>query len=135
MKQSTATPIPAWVYAIVLLGLLLTLVGGGISKFDPSLLANSHTVPAALRIYTDYMFSRSLAIAILLVVLLVVRARRSLALMLTLLGIIQIIDVCDDILRKDYMLIPGIVVLAVLLIAASCRLLNRPVWSPSAWRE
>lgn len=55
----------------------------------------------ALRVYADYVFARNLAVAILLVVLLVMNARRMLAGFMVLTALIQILDIFNDLVRGD----------------------------------
>lgn len=70
---------PLWVYIVVILGALLTLTSAVISKVDPTLLTNGNPMTASARIYADFMFARDFSLAVMLLLLLGVRARRMLA--------------------------------------------------------
>lgn len=122
-----------WVTVIIILGILLMLVGGLVSKLHPSLLTNGHTVPNDVRIYTDYMFSRSLALAVVMLAFLAIKARRALAVLLVVLTLIQCIDFINDATRGDFMLLPGIFVLIILFLIAARQLLGQPLWQQDAW--
>ncbi len=122
MEKDKSQVIPFWVSVIAILGVFLMIVGGLVSKFDPSLLTNGHVVSQVARIYTDYMFSRSTALALFIVFLLATKSQRLLAAAMGLLALIQAIDVFDDALRGDFMLVPGTLVLACLFALAAWRL-------------
>src|SRR5579864_4506853 len=70
---------PLWVFIVVILGTLLTITGAVISKVDPTLLTNGSPMTEAARVYADYMFARSLALAVMLLFFLALRARSMLA--------------------------------------------------------
>ena len=73
------------------------------------------------RIYADYMFARNLALAVMLL-LLVVRARRMLAGFMVLIALIQIVDVVDDLVRGEFLLVPGLLVFAIVFLLGAGRL-------------
>jgi hypothetical protein len=66
----------------------LTITGAMISKLDPTLLTNGSPMTEAARVYADYLFARNLALAVLLPLLLAIRARRMLAGFLVLIALI-----------------------------------------------
>lgn len=135
MQEKKDRPASRWAYIIVVLCAALTVVGALVSKIDPSLLTNGHAVPTAAHIYTDYMFSRSIALAALMLFFLCIGARRMLAVCMLLLTLIQCIDVIDDAGRGDFMLVPGVLVLMILCLVAARSLLDGPLWRPAAWRD
>lgn len=135
MEKSKPPLIPVWVYIVVILSVGLTVVGALASKFNPSLLASGHAIPAPMRIYTDYMFSRSFALAAIILFLFLIRARRMLAGFMMMLALIQFIDVIDDASRGDFMLASGILVLAILFLIAAWRLFGQPLWRITNWRD
>src|SRR5713226_1343279 len=68
--------IPLWVSIVVILGALLTATGAVISKVDPTILTNGSPMTDAARVYADYLFARNLSLAVMLLFLLALRARR-----------------------------------------------------------
>src|SRR5262249_28497400 len=133
--QSVAC-IPLWVSIVVIFGALLTLASAVISKVDPTLLTNGNPMTASGRIYADYMFARDLALAVMLLLLLVVRARRMLAGFMVLTVLIQCVDVVDDLFRGAFLLLlPVVLVFAIVFLLAAGRLFGRAIWHVDAWRE
>ena len=126
---------PLWVSIIVILGALLTLTGAVISKVDPTLLTNGSPMTDAARIYADYLFARNLSLAVLLLLLLVVRARRMLAGFMVLIALIQLVDVVDDLVRGAFLLVPGLLVFAIVFLLGAGRLFGQAVWHVDAWRD
>src|SRR5262249_14600181 len=119
--------IPLWVSVVGILGALLTIAGAVISKADPTLLTNGSPMADAARIYADYMFARNVAIAVLLLLPLMVRARQTLAGFMVLIALIQLIDGADDLIRGDVLLVPGLVVFALVFLFGAGRLFGQPV--------
>jgi hypothetical protein len=120
---------------VVILGALLTLTGAVISKVDPTLLTNGSPMTDAARIYADYMFARNLTLAVMLLLLLAVRARRMLAGFMVLIAFIQIVDVVDDLVRGAFLLVPGLLVFAIVFLLGAWRLFGQAVWHVETWRE
>src|SRR6202162_935691 len=83
--------IPLWVSIVVILGALLTATGAVISKVDPTLLTNGSPMTDAARVYADYLFARTLSLAVMLLLLLALRARRMLAGFMVLIALIQLV--------------------------------------------
>lgn len=137
-KLSTSQPrerIPLWVSIVVILGTLLTVTGAVISKLDPTLLTNGSAVTETARVYIDYMFARNLALAVMLLLLLVVRARKMLAGFMVLIAFIQLIDVGDDLVRGALQLVPGLLVFAIVFLLGAWRLFGSAIWHVNVWRE
>jgi hypothetical protein len=130
-----AARLPLWVSIVVILGALLSITGAAISKIDPTLLTNGSPMTEAAWIYADYMFARSLSLAVMLVLLLVVRARRMLAGLMVLIALIQIVDVVDDLLRGAFLLAPGLLVFAIVFLLGAWRLFGQAIWHVNAWRD
>lgn len=127
---------PLWVSIVVILGALLTLISAVISKVDPTLLANGNPITASARIYADYMFARDLALAVMLLLLLVVRARRMLAGFMVLTVLIQCVDIVDDLFRGAFLLfLPVVFVFAIIFLLAAGRLFGRAIWHVDVWRS
>jgi hypothetical protein len=110
------------VSVVVILGALLTLSGALIAKFDPTLLTNGSPITSAGQMYVDYMFSRNLALAVMLLLLLAMRANRMLAGFMALVALIQCIDVLDDLARRDFLLVPGLLVFALVFLVGAWQL-------------
>src|SRR5215467_7892665 len=125
---------PLWVSIVVILGVLLTLTGAVISKVDPTLLTNGSPMTDAVRIYADYMFARNLSLALMLLLLLALRARRMLAGFMVLIALIQVVDVINDLARGDYVLVPGLLVFAIVFLFGAWRLFGQAIWHVDAWR-
>ena len=127
--------IPLWVSIVVILGALLTAAGAVISKVDPTLLTNGSPMTDAAWVYADYMFARNLPLAVLLLLLLAVRARRMLAGFMVLTALIQLVDVINDLVRGAFVLVPGLLVLAIVFLIGAWQLFGQAVWHVDAWRE
>jgi hypothetical protein len=127
--------IPLWVSIVVILGTLLTVTGAVISKVDPTLLTSGSPMTDAARVYADYMFARNLSLAVMLLLLLVLRAPRMLAGFMVLIALIQFIDVTDDLARGAFLLVPGLLVFATVFLVGASRLFGQAFWHVNAWRE
>lgn len=127
--------IPLWVSIVVILGVLLTLTGAIISKVDPTLLTNGNPLTDSARIYADYTFARDLALAVMLLLLLVLRARRMLAGFMVLIVLIQLVDIVDDLFRGAFLLLPVVFVFAVVFLLGAWRLFGQAIWHVNAWRD
>jgi hypothetical protein len=127
--------IPLWVTIVVILGALLTATGAVISKVDPTLLTNGSLMTEAARVYADYLFARNLPLAIMLLFLLAVKARRMLAGFMVLTAFIQLVDVINDLARGAVVLVPGLLVFAILFLIGAWQLFGQAFWHVDAWRE
>jgi len=127
--------IPLWVSIAVILGAILTATGAVISKVDPTILTNGGPMSGAARVYADYLFARNLPMAVLLLLLLVSRARRMLAGFMVLTALIQVVDVIDDLARGAFLLVPGLLIFAIVFLAGASRLFGEAVWHVHAWLE
>ena len=126
---------PLWVSIVVILGTLLTITGAVIGKVEPTLLTNGSPITEATRVYADYMFARNLALAVMLFFLLTVRARRMLACCMVLVAFIQIVDVVDDLVRGDFLLVPGLLVFAIIFLLGAWCLFGQALWHADTWRD
>jgi hypothetical protein len=127
--------IPLWVFIVVIVGALLSVIGAVISKVDPTLVTNGNPMTDAARVDADYMFARSLSLAVMLLLLLALRARRMLAGFMVLIALIQIIDVVDDLARGAFLLVPGLLVFAAVFLVGAWQLFGQAIWRIDAWRE
>jgi hypothetical protein len=89
----------------------------------------------AARVYADYMFARNLSLAVMLLLLLALRARRILAGFMVLIALIQFVDVIDDLARGAFLLVPGLLVFAIVFAIGAWQLFGQAVWHIDAWRE
>ncbi len=126
---------PWWLFIAVILGALLTATGAVISKVDPTILTNGGPITDAARVYADYLFARNLPLAVMLLLLLAIRARRMLAGLMVLTAFIQIIDVVNDLARGDVLLVPGLLVFAIVFLLGAWRLFGQPIWHVDVWRD
>jgi hypothetical protein len=126
---------PLWVSIVVILGALLTIAGAVISKIDPMLLTNGSPMTEAARVYADYLFARNLALAVILLFLFTVKARRMLAGFMVLVALIQLVDLGDDLARGALLLVPGLLLFAIVFLLGAGRLFGQAVWHLDAWRE
>ena len=114
---------PWWVTAIVILGALLMAMGAAIALVQPSRLVSPHDeINGAVHIYAGYFASRALALSILLVAALVLRARAMLQSLMLLTVVIQALDLVMDCLEQRWAVLPGVVVLGLLFLAGWARL-------------
>ncbi|HEY7341896.1 MAG TPA: hypothetical protein VH591_13520 [Ktedonobacterales bacterium] len=134
-QRATDARIPLWIAIVVFIGAVLLLVGALVSKVDPTLLTNNSPMTDAARVYADYTFARDLALAVMLLFLLFVRARRMLAGFMVLVTLIQVIDILDDLARGTFVLIPGLLIFAILFLIGAWQLFGRPLWQMTTWRD
>ncbi len=127
--------IPLWVSIVVILVALLTATGAVISKVDPTLLTNGSPMTDAARVYADYMFARNLPLAVMLLFLLAVKARRMLAGFMVLTAFIQLVDVINDLARGAVVLVPGLLVFAIVFLIGAWQLFGQAFWHVDAWHE
>jgi hypothetical protein len=127
--------IPLWISIVVILGALLIATGAIISKVDPTLLTNGSPMTEAARVYADYTFARNLPLALMLLFLLALRARRMLAGFMVLTALIQFVDVINDLARGEVVLVPGLLVFAIVFLIGAWQLFGQAFWHVDAWRE
>jgi hypothetical protein len=126
---------PWWITVAVILGALLTTAGAIISKVDPTMLTNGGPITDAARVYANYLFARSLPLAVMLLFLLAIRSRRMLAGFMVLTALIQIVDMINDLATGDFTLVPGLLVFAIIFLIGAWRLFGQAIWHVGAWRE
>ncbi len=133
-----ATPpsIPWWVAAIVIVGALLTAAGGIFALARPeTLLEAGQHMNAAAHVYAGYLISRGLALALMLLTLLALRARRMLASLMVLIALVQVIDAVVDATTGRASLLPIAVVFAAAFLLGATRLFGQAFWKLSNWRD
>jgi hypothetical protein len=131
----SVVPIPLWLSIVVIIGAVLTATGAVISKVDPTLLTNGNPMTDAAWVYADYVFARNLALAVMLLLLVTLRARRMLAGFMVLIALIQCIDAIDDLSRGDVLLVPGLLVFAIVFLFGAWQLFGQAIWHSDAWRD
>jgi hypothetical protein len=138
----TGPPIPGssapswWLQAIVALGALLMGLGALFALFDPTMLVSPGAViNEAVRVYAGYFAARNLALAVVLLVSLGLRARQMLNMMMLLAGFIQLLDASLDLIEGRWVILPGVAVLGVILLIGSARISGSPFWKIGAWKQ
>jgi hypothetical protein len=122
------------VVAVVSVGAVVVLAGGLVAWFRPEqLLPSGDSATAGVHLYGLRMAARAIPLAVALVVLLAVRARRMLGALLVLVAAIEVGDCVSALLNGDWFELSGAVVAAAFLWAAT-RLLGAPWWTARAWR-
>jgi hypothetical protein len=120
---------------LVIVGALLTAIGAVIALVHPAMLVSPHDeINGAVRIFAGYLAARNLALAIMLIALLLVGARRALANLMVLVGFIQLLDVCMDVAEGRWAVAPGVLVFGVVFLIAANRLIGYPFWNVEFWR-
>src|SRR5207248_3278129 len=128
--------IPRWVAATACLGILLLAAGAMIALIQPSLLLSpDDQVTHGVKVYGDYLFSRNLAIAVLLAAALAARARPQLAALMALTALIQLLDIVLDAATARWVLIPGLVVFVAAFTLGATRLTNQHPWHAQRTRQ
>jgi hypothetical protein len=100
------------------------------------MLVSSHDeINAAVHIYAGYLFSRNAALAVLLVVSMIVRARGILNTLVLLTAFIQLLDAAVDCMEGRWTIVPGVLIFGLLFFFASARLSGYPFWRKEAWSQ
>jgi hypothetical protein len=124
-----------WPPAVVLLGVVLTAMGGVIALVHPVMLVSPHDeINGAVHIYAGYLAARNLALAGMLLVLLLIGARRALGNLVAIVGLIQLLDACMDVAEGRWVVAPGVLVLGLILLIAAARYSGAPFWRVEAWK-
>jgi hypothetical protein len=127
--------IPWWIRFVVGLVALLLAAGAVIALARPAILVGPQDgMNEAVRIYAGYFASRNLAMAIMLLVLLTVNAKRSLGNVAMLVALVQFIDAGMDCAEGRWAIVPGVVVIGAVLLIAAARLSGYPFWKAEAWK-
>ncbi|MGA7313791.1 MAG: hypothetical protein WBX22_07435 [Silvibacterium sp.] len=100
----------------------------------PTMLVSPHDeINGAVRVYAGYLAARNGALAMMLVVLLVLGARRSLSSLMVLTALIQGLDAVLDIAEGRWMIVPGVLIFALVFLITAARLSGYPFWRAEAW--
>jgi hypothetical protein len=135
-RESSARSIPWWLSMIVVGGALLTAAGGILALVRPeTLLESGQPMNQAAHIYANYLVSRNLALAVALLAMLALRARRMLAGLMVLVAVAQLIDAIGDATTGRTSLLPIILVFAGAFLIGASQLFGHPFWHAAAWRD
>jgi hypothetical protein len=126
--------IPLWVGGLVIAGSLLTVMGAVIALVRPAMLVSpADEINGAVHIYAGYLAARNLALALMLVGLLALKARRALGNVMALVAVVQMLDVCMDCAEGRWSIVPVALVFGVLYALGAARLSGSPFWRREAW--
>jgi hypothetical protein len=135
LSPAIASGIAWWIYVVVILGAFLTVTGAVVALVHPAMLVSPHDeINGAVHIYAGYLASRNLALAIMLLLLLSLRARRALGNLMVLVALIQLVDACMDCAEGRWMIVPGVVVFGIVFLAGAAQLSGFPFWRREAWK-
>jgi hypothetical protein len=127
--------LPWWLSTSVILGALLMAAGATIALIRPAMLvAPGAEINAATRVYAGYLVSRNLALALMLLAMLAVRARGVLSSLMVLTAFIQLFDAAMDAMEGRWPIVPGVLVFAIVFFLGAARL-SGPFWKIAAWRD
>jgi hypothetical protein len=135
-SPAATAPIPWWVRAAVILGALLMATGAVLALIHPAMLVSPHDeINEAVHIYAGYLASRNMALAIMLIVLLSLSAKRALSNLMFLVALIQLLDACIDCAEKRWPIVPGVIVLGLVFFFGATRLSSYPFWKSEFWTQ
>jgi hypothetical protein len=132
--SSEFSAIPVWPRLIVMLGVLLLAAGAIIAVVHPILLVSPQDqINQATHVYAGYLASRNMALALVLLATLILRAKRTLNILVLLTAVIQALDIVMDGAEGRWAIVPAVVILGALFFAASARISGYPFWKKEAW--
>jgi hypothetical protein len=133
-QQSDFSAIPLWPRLIVVLGIVLLAAGAVIAVVHPVLLVSPRDqIDEATYVFAGYLASRNMALALMLLVAILLRARKALNILVLLAAAIQLLDIGMDIFEGRWAVVPAVVILGALFLAASARIAGHPFWKAEAW--
>ena len=134
--SSASVPLPWWVRITVVLGALLMAAGGLIALLHPAMLVSPHDqINGAVHIYAGYLASRNLALAILLITAMGLRARGMLNTLMLLTAFIQLLDAVVDCMEGRWIVVPGVFTVGLMFLLGSARISGHPFWRTAAWKQ
>jgi hypothetical protein len=123
MDRRESAAVPGWITTVVVIGAALLVVGAALAFVKPSiLLGPGNPVTSGVRVYAGYLFSRNLALAVLLIASLMPRFRKNLSGMIALYGLIQLLDAIMDCVEGRWTVLPPVVLLGLLFAWAWVRM-------------
>ncbi len=124
----SAAPLPWWVSAIVIIGALLMILGAVIALVNPALLiAPLEPITPGVRVYAGYLVSRNLAIGVMLLSALSIRARSALLTLMVLTALIQLLDALLDCFEGRWALVPVVGILGIAFLTGAVRVAGQPL--------
>ena len=134
LKSRAVAPLPWWLTATVVLGALLMGAGGVIALLKPAMLVSpADQINGAARVYAGYLVSRNLALAMMLLIALLMSARRMLSGLMVLTAIIQLLDAGVDAIEGRWAIVPGVLVFGIVFFIGASRLSGGSIWK--AWKD
>ncbi len=134
IQQARAHAVPVWAKVVVVLSAVLMGMGAVIALLQPAMLVDPHAeINQAVRTYAGYLTARNGTLAVMLLVLLAMGARRALGSVVAIVGFIQLVDFYVDCAEARWTVAPGVLVLGVLLLLAAARISGAPFWRRQAW--
>jgi hypothetical protein len=131
--RTTRTAIPMSVTVIVIIGMLITVVGGLVAWLHPAtLIPAGSPLTHGVDLYGQRMAARNLALGVALTVLLAARAARPLAALMAVIVLVEIGDTISAIINADWAQASGVLI-AVAFAWAAGRLLGAPAWRPASY--
>ena len=134
LQSRAVSPLPWWLTSSVVAGALLMAAGGLIALLKPAMLVSpADQINGAVHVYADYLVSRNLALAVMLLVALFMPARRMLSGLMVLTAIIQLLDAGVDFIEGRWAIVPGVLVFGIVFLIGASRLSGGSVWK--AWKD
>jgi hypothetical protein len=135
LRTNSTASLPWWLSGSVILGALLMATGGMIALLKPAMLVSPNAeISSAVRVYAGYLVARNIALAVMLLVMLGVRARNALSTLMVLTAFIQLLDAGMDCMEGRWTLVPGVLIFAAVFFLGAARLSGQPFWNLAAWR-
>ena len=125
-----ASPWPWWLVTIIVAGALLTATGGALALHP----GGEHLNTAGQN-YAEYFATRNLAIAVMILAMLGLRARRALGALMVVTALIQTLDAVTASLTGRFGLVPIDLVYAAGFLIGAAYLAGQPLWRAATWRE
>lgn len=125
-----ARPWPWWLTAIIILGAVLIATGAVMAIF-----ATGEHLNTVGHNYADYFITRNLALAVMLLVMLTLRARHVLAALMTLTALIQVLDAITATATSRLGLVPIDLLFAAAFLLGAARLSGLQPWRRTTRRE
>ena len=108
--------------------------GGLIALIKPAMLVSPDAeISGAVRVYAGYLVARNIPLAVMLLIMLALRARNVLGTLMVLTAFIQIFDAGMDAVEGRWTLVPGVLIFAAIFFLGAARLSGQPFWKLAAW--
>lgn len=112
------------------------IAGSVIALIRPAMLVSAGAdINGAARVYAGYLVSRNLALAVMLLVMLGIRARGVLGSLMVLTAFVQVLDAGMDAMEGRWTIVPGVLIFAIIFFLGATRLMGQPFWSMAAWDD